>query len=180
MLQISSLEILQYIHLWKADKGKERMYNMTKCNFPSGDHVLKAFISSSSAKRSRSAPCSVPETKRVSSIGEILWKKKTASEYNWIFNFMWPVSLIHWPCVKYTSLLILVLDLYQTYLKNDAECTRQPRPDSRVSVCKIASRCLFVIPLFSSLQNVSISIVIAAFKLNFHQAPQAFISCCWS
>lgn len=73
-----------------------------------------------------------------------------------------------------------ILDLYEIYLKNDAQSIRQPRADSEVSVCKIARRCLFVIPLFSSLQNASISIIIAAFKLNLHQAPQAFVSCCWS
>ncbi len=73
-----------------------------------------------------------------------------------------------------------ILDLYQIYLKNDAQSISQPRADSEVSVYKIASRCLVVIPLFSSLQNTSISIIIAAFKLNLHQAPQGFISCCWS
>lgn len=70
------------------------MYKMTKCNFPSRDHVLRAL-------QQRSTSC--PRNK--AHMGQLhqrdFGKEKTASEYNLIFNFMWPVSLIHWPCVKY-------------------------------------------------------------------------------
>ncbi len=62
MLQILLLEMFQYVQLWKVDKGKERMYKMTKCNFQSRDHILlQAFTSSSSAQGSSSALCPIQE-----------------------------------------------------------------------------------------------------------------------
>lgn len=68
----------------------------------------------------------------------ILWKKWPHKIFVFIFSLTWPVSLIHWPCVRNIP---------------GSAARAELRSDSGV-LLKIASRCLFVIPLQITSQSL--------------------------